>query len=196
MPALIVDPALQAEVIRQFNLRGELSPFNLTENVVPIFDIGKLLSTVTPTVVTTLAGSQGIRVGTNSAINALAVRNTGFNDAMIVNSGRVTNPTAGTVLADTGQLVANGQVIHWIICSDSATLTLFDIQWRNAANSATIATWSYLVGGNLPCVQMFNQLNLNIVNNERVRIVAVAAVTGDVNATIGSTLSNASPADI
>ncbi len=196
MPALIIDPALQAEVIRQFNLRGELAPFNLTENVVPIFDIGKLLSTVSPTVVTTLAGSQGIRVGTNSSINALTVRHTGYDDAMIDNSGRVTNPAAGTVLADTGQLTGPSQLIHWTINSDSATPDLFSVEWRNAANAATIATWGFFVGGNQISVQMFNQLNLNITNNERVRIVSVATVTGDVNATIGATLSNASPADV
>ncbi len=193
MPALIVDPALQAAVIRQFNLRGELAPFNLTENVVPIFDIGTLLQILDPTVVTTLAGSQGVRIGL-VASTSLAVNPPPYNDTRIINSGRTVNPAAGAVIADTGQLVNGPHMVHWICAHNAALAVEFDIEWRNAANAATLATWSYIAlpgGDNL---QMFDQLTLLFAQNERLRIVTPAAVVGSVNCSVGATSFVASAA--
>ncbi len=185
MPAIIVDPALQAAVIRQFNLRGELAPFNLTENVIPVFDIGKLTSLAeAPTVVTTTFGQQGLRIGTDSASEGLITRPKAFDDAQIVNSGAVVNPAAGTVLADTGQLAAGDRMVHWLINSNAAAVTDFSVEWRDAANAVTIAIWTFFVGGNTESVQMFNPLVLTFATNERLRIVATGVVVGTVNATV------------
>ncbi len=181
MPAIIVDPALQAAVIRQFNLRGELAPFNLTENVVPVFDIGSLTGNL-PTVVTTLAGFQGVRVGTLSRNTALIEAPVEINDTDIVDSGVVVNPAALQVLVDTGAFPAlNNRLIE---CHISATVIAdFRIEWRNAANAANLATWSTFADAH---GYMLGPWNLRFAMSERIRIISIAAVVGSVTAVISS----------
>ncbi len=181
MPALIVDPALQAAVIRQFNLRGELAPFQLTEQVVPIFDIGQLLGAA-PTVVTTTVDSQGLRVGTASQSTALTVLRPAFDDGN-VSSDVTVNPIAGAVLADTGA-VAFGSVfqlsaqINW-----NTAIVDFQVEWRNAANDTTLAQWEYQVGTGLPHVT-FGPVALNMLTSERIRIVTASGGTGTSSSTV------------
>ncbi len=141
---LIVDPALQAEVIRQFNLRGELAPFNLTENVVPIFDIGTLLRDIDPTVVTTLAGSQGVRVGL-AAGDTLQTADKRIEDTNVVDGGVTVNPGAGALLADSGQLAAGTSRI-WATFGSTAALSGLELAWRDAADAADLAVWRFLYG--------------------------------------------------
>ncbi len=192
MPALIVDPALQAAVIRQFNLRGALSPFELTEKVVPIFDIGQLVGAA-PTVVTTLVGSQGIRVGTANAGVYLPVGGIRRNDGDITNSGATVNPAAAAVIVDTGQLAAGTHFFHAIINWNAAILD-FQIEWRNAANAATLALWGFQVGTGQPSVQ-FGPHPLNIATNERLRVVTASGGTGTADATVMTTGANPSSAN-
>ncbi len=179
---LIIDPALQASVVRQFNLRGELAPFNLTENVVPIFDIGTLLRAVDPTVVTTAAGFTGVRPGTTGNDQYLTTFIPVVEDTGIFNSGATVNPGAAQVLVDTGQRSAGPMLIHWII-NNNAAISDFDVQWRNAADAATLATWTYFAGTGQPSVSSI-LMNLDMALNERIRIVTGGAVVGTVNATI------------
>ncbi len=185
MPAVIVDQALLARVIRQFNLRGNLEPFNLTENVVPVFDIGSLTGQ-DPTVVTTTADLQGVRVGTANAGVYVGTVSPDYQDANIVNSGAQVNPGAGQVLSDTGQLAGGTHNFHWTINSNAAAVTDFAVEWRDAANLVTLAIWTFFVGGTTESISMFNQFRLNLLVDERVRIVSTGAVVGTVNTTIGS----------
>ncbi len=181
MPPLIVDPALQASVIRQFNLRGELAPFRLTEEVVPIFDIGQLLTAINPTVVTTLAGATGVRVGTtlNQAVATLGVA---YDDGDFVTSGAVVNPGAAQLLADQGGGESGPIVVEGTINSNAA-ISDFDIEWRNAANTATLATWTVFCGTGQPSVH-FGPWHLSLLAAERVRIMNGSIIVGTVNATI------------
>ncbi len=173
MPALIVDPALQAEVIRQFNLRGELAPFVLTNAVVPIFDIGRLASIDTPQVVTTLAGSQGVRVGMADTNAALQVRYPFFSTGLFADDTQAA-PGANTVLADTGAIASAGQFWFQVQAShDDGTAVIFEVQYRNAANNANL--------GVLPITNtqgIREWLSIDIAANERLRIVNVTAIAG------------------
>jgi len=181
VPAIIVDPALQAEVIRQFNLRGDLAPFNLTENVVPIFDIGRLLSLAAPQVVTTTEGSQGIRIGLNGLTNYLAVLPPRLNDGDVFDGGVTINPAAAAVIGDSGQLTAGDNSVHVIISSN--VVVQFVIEWRDAADAVTLASWTILAGG--PSATATNwERNLNIATDERVRVITAAAVVGTVSVAI------------
>ncbi len=191
MTALIVDPALQAAVIRQFNLRGELAPFRLTEQVVPIFDIGQLVGAA-PTVVTTTVGTQGIRIGT-AGTAALVVAQPPLEDANVTDGGFSVNPGAAAVLVDTGALGAGDRTFDAYM-NGSALYDLI-IEWRNAANTANIATWSLLVGG----VGVGNNVhwgphNLNLANNERLRILTGGAVVGTVSSVMHHVFSQQSSA--
>ncbi len=188
---LIVDPELVARVVRQFNLRGELAPFNLTENVVPTFDIGRLQGqAVDPTVVTTLANSQGVRVGTISAVTALPTMPVRYDDGDIVNSGPTVNPAAGQVIADTGQLGPGRHLVHWVL--NTSVAADLHLEWRNAADAATLATWPFFIDvGN---ASMFESLALEFSLNERLRVITPVAVVGTVNATVAAAPLTASSA--
>ncbi len=181
MPARIIDPDLQARVVRQFNLLGPLAPFNLTENVVPIFDIGQLIGAA-PTVITTLAGSQGVRVGTAQSTHYLNVEPTFWSSTDIVNSGAVVNPAAGAVIVDTGQLSAAFKKF-WCVINWNAAILDFQIEWRNAANSATLATIGFQVGTGQPSVQ-FGPVIVSPASNERLRVVTASGGTGTADATV------------
>ncbi len=186
MPALIVDPALQASVIRQFNLKGELAPFNLTENVVPIFDIGRLLTSINPTVVTTLLGSQGVRVGTAAGSTYVQTSTPLVNDNNVTDGGFQVNPGAAAVVVDTGALSAGTREITAYLNGSA----LFDVivEWRDAANAATLASWSLLVGGaGVGNHVQFGPVNLNFLASERVRIVTGGAVVGTLSSAIHQT---------
>ncbi len=183
MPALIVDPALQARVIRQFNLRGELAPFNLTENVVPVFDIGTLTGiALDPRVVTTLAGSQGVRVGTIDAGTYVPTADTVFDDGDVTNRGVTVNPAAGAVISDSGARTSGIHVVHAFINWTAAILD-FAIEWRNAANDTTIATWPVFVGTGLPYVH-WGPFVFNVVGSERFRVITPTGGTGTADATV------------
>ncbi len=182
---LIVDPDLQAQVIRQFNLRGELAPFNLTENVVPVFDIGSLTGNL-PTVVTTLAGAQGVRVGTTAATTFLPVGPVRYDDQNIFTSGPVVNPGAGAVIIDTGQLGSFPHLVHWQVNNSAALAVDFEVQWRDAANAVTLANWPILAEGGAGHVEMMQQLVLSFQNLERLRIITPVAVVGTVNCMVAA----------
>ncbi len=183
MSALIVDPALQAEVIRQFNLRGELAPFRLTEEVVPIFDIGRLLSLAVPTVVTTLEGSQGVRIGTTGGTDYLPVGPVQIDDGDVTNSGAVVNPGAAAVLVDPGAVVGSSiRHVEGVINWNTAEID-FQVEWRNAANTATLTLWSYFCGAGNASVK-FGPWFLNIASGERIRVVTAGGGVGTADVTI------------
>ncbi len=176
---LIVDPALQAAVIRQFNLRGELAPFNLTENVIPTFDIGRITG-FDPTVVTTTAGQQGIRIGTVNSIAYLPVGQPDIGAAGVFDGGVTINPAAGAVIADGGPVGGTGRRSVRVQMSGNAVYD-FQIQWRDAANLVNLATWTILAGGASPNIASWER-TINLTLNERVRVVVLSLVAGSVSA--------------
>ncbi len=170
---LIVDPALQAEVIRQFNLRGELAPFNLTENVVPVFDIGKLVSTVVPQEVVTPGLNLSARIGLDVPNRVLRVGPADYEAAEIFTDTTVA-PGAATVLASTGAITAAGPRA-FLACAghnDNAPL-FFDLQWRDAADAVTLASFPFAIVSELSIA-----VTLSVALNERLRWVNTTAVVG------------------
>ncbi len=193
MPAIIVDPALQAAVIRQFNLRGELAPFNLTENVVPVFDIGSLTGNL-PTVVTTLAGTTGVRVGLSNVDSSFQTTLPKLAAAELDNDSTV-NPTAGDVGATTGQLAVATFLMDGFVCNNGA-ITDISFEWRNAADSATLATWTLFVGTGGPTARWGPYVIDNTVLNQRMRVVYNSTITATVNSTITFNRINYALADV
>ncbi len=180
----IIDPALQAEVIRQFNLRGELAPFQLTNQVVPTFDIGRLASIASPQVVTTTMGSSGVRIGLlSSALNLQVIPDQiDFGDQT---DGRTAvNPAAGTVLVDSGQLLAQNHVIR-AECSANVPVD-FRLEWRDAADAATLASWTVFHGGPSSVAHTWGPFNVRNALNERFRIVNISVVVGTVASNISA----------
>ncbi len=180
---LIVDPQLEADVTRQFNLKGPLRPFELTETVIPIFAIGALLRDLLPPVVTTTAGDTGVRVGTPNRESYLPTGGPAIFSAGVFDSGAVVNPGAGAVLVDTGQL---NSAPNWMTIMVGANVqTDFVVEWRNAANAANVATWTILIGGASANNVQWGPHMIEPNANERVRIV-----TGGVVGTVSANITN------
>ena len=189
--ARIVDPVLIADIISNLNVQGPLAPFEVGETAIPVFDIGKNLS---PDVVTTLAGFQGVRPGTISNKDYLTVGPPRVNSAEEADGGIVNGPVATTVLADTGQLVA-GDWLVWFYITGSTAEAQLRFQRRNAANSGNVTQQSLIFtepGGPIISTPFI----MDVVTDERFRIEVAANVTGLIATTIFHANVSASLADI
>ncbi len=171
---LIIDPALQASVIRQFNLRGELSPFLLTNRVVPTFDIGRLTTSIIPTEVVSPGLSTGVLIGLQNTATALATTPPVVEDAEI-DGDRTTGPSAGDVLADTGQLAPGVHLIRAGL-TYNATTESFDLEWRNAANSASLRTIPFEIEAGDGLIEI--EFAGSFLADERIRWTAKTAAAG------------------
>lgn len=191
MPALIVDPELLAAVTRQFNLKGDLAPFTLTENVVPIFDIGRLIGITEIQKVATPGSQTAVRVGANSAFHLTTGHQASapadwFDDSTL-------NPAAGTVLADTGQLAAGIRMIWGSFAMDDVTQIVdAALQWRNAANDANVGVLQITASGEAPYARV-GPLFVDVSLNERFRWVSGKNVmVGTARTWISDALTNPS----
>ena len=171
MPAIIVDPDLLAAVTRQFQLRGELQPFNLTENVVPTFDIGRLIGLAVQPVVTP-GLTTSVLIGLQAAGFALTTREP-FLEPADVFDDRSVSPNAGDVLADTGGVSASVRSFKIQLMQNTGSAFEFALQWRNAANSATLATFQFIATLNSPFIFDFVA---DMSAGERIRMVSVNTI--------------------
>lgn len=175
--AEIDDPELVAQIVRQLNVKGPLQPFQIPEVAMPVFDIGRLTALDLATRVGLFSEEHLTSAEPSALLADLA-------------TSRSASPVAGLVLADTGQLTAGLHLINAQISVSLATGN-FDLQWRNAANAATLRTIPFEVTheGSKAIKYMVNIA----AANERFRFVSVAAYVGDVSTII---FSPASPASI
>ena len=94
----------------------------------------------------------------------------------VIAGATVTAPTAGQVIADTGNLTAGEYLIEYSLFAQDTTAVGkgLTVEHRNAANNATVR----VLGG---CATPDNQYGfvrrLTVVANERVRVIAGAAGT-------------------
>lgn len=98
-----------------------------------------------------------------------------------VTQGKVNNPTAGLVLADTGAVGSagpvSGNIVIWTDTSAFVTL-----RRRNATNTADIATQQlYINGQNL---FFMPAVTITLAVNERVQITNDNAFTGTIQASL------------
>lgn len=146
-------PLLNADLIRQLRLTGVLGVLDFNPVVQPVFIIG----------------DRGISIETEQPV---------FEDAGIFSASAV-NPAAAAVIVDTGQLAAG---IHDIMVHASAGLTAtvgnrISFEWRNAANAATLADWQVVASVNSTMIWRYS-FALNILQNERLRMIVVTGLTG------------------
>jgi len=98
-------------------------------------------------------------------------------------SGWVNNPTAGTVIADTGALAAGYYDVDCFTSTSSSTLVSYQVEHRNAANSANLYVNAQYFRDTAipPVISLKNHL---IGANERIRVTAGVGITGGMFATI------------
>ncbi len=185
---LIVDPELQARVTRQFNLKGELAPFRLTETVIPIFDIGRLVG-LAPQEVVTPGLASSVRIGLQSITNHLVTGTPAIAATQVV-AQTDTNPAAAAILADTGQLAAGIKHIRARFYSSDATAHDNRFQWRNAANAANIFEWPFTITGGASGMIYTFDMYISPALNERFRFTNIGAHVGVVTTEISFPASN------
>ncbi len=111
----------------------------------------------------------------------MAVRDYGC-PPIVATTGIQTNPTVATVMADIGASPTGGLYELRIVLGASVAAT-WEIQHRNAANSANIAPAPYVVY--TPANQSGEYvLTLNLAPSERVRVMMNAGITGTAAASI------------
>ena len=92
----------------------------------------------------------------------------------------LTNPIATTVLVDTGALSAGRYLFS--VSAESDVAWIYDIQHRNAANGANVAAQRRRPAAGSEDFLFPNKIT--IAENERVRLLLVNGVTGEVQACI------------
>jgi hypothetical protein len=94
-----------------------------------------------------------------------------------ISEGLKTLPVgAGTVLADTGELSAGNYSLFSTMLSADLAAT-FEIQWRNAANSANIWSQRFYTGALSPVVINEALYFPSIEDDQRIRVVLIGALT-------------------
>lgn len=101
-------------------------------------------------------------------------------------SGRITNPVLDQVLVDTGPIQGGSK--NFQVYAASTGQAAFEIQWRDAANAITKKSQILAVpafGYNMlfPLVR-----EIELLDNERLRVVAVQAITGSVSVSLDVTV--------
>lgn len=173
---VVDDQQLLADCIRLLRASGELGQLRLSDTV-------QLVAPVTPirTVDVNLTNDfVSVRRDQAGPINWRNISYPPRHAAAQINSaGLTTNPAAGAVLADTGALAADDYYFLVIITDRlTAAPTDFRVQWRDAANAANQAEVPLVDGGTATF-----QLE-GFATNERLRITAGQAMTGDVACSI------------
>jgi len=133
-----------------------------------------------------------VRIGVADSSRGLNVLIPPFDDDEIVSD--VQNAVAaGTVLADSGQLAQGKFMVRGGFGQTDNGVRFIDLEWRNAANTATIATFHHLHGALQNGVEI-QPLILTMATDERVRWVANTAIALIVHTWIATTQTFAATA--
>lgn len=178
--AKIVDPQLIADIVRQLNVQGRLEPFDISEIAVPVFDIGRL-SGISIQEVVSPGLNEFIKIGVAGGSNVLPVAPIAFEESEIFDDSQAA-PGAGTVLADTGQIVLTGDyVVQAGVGFNDATPRFFELQGRDAADAVTL--WNIRIAADV-----YHELTFKIfvpITLQRIRWVTTGAVTNTAISWIG-----------
>ena len=97
-------------------------------------------------------------------------------------SGRVVNPVLDAVIIDTGPLAAAPR--NFQIFASATVAAPLEVQWRDAANLVTKASQVLAI----PALDFKTKIpflrELDMLANERIRIVAVTAIVGSVSVSL------------
>lgn len=95
-------------------------------------------------------------------------------------NGILTNPTGGTVLADSGPLGAAKRSICFVAAANITAIVV--LEHRNAANDATLKSQAFMVLASAPLILTLPWAVLDMADNERLRITLNATIVGSIQA--------------
>ena len=101
-----------------------------------------------------------------------------------LSSGRITNPTLDQVLLDTGALPAG--VYFFAAYGAGSVASVFEVQHRDATNTVTLKSQIIAAAASsiAPKFEVSERTPLTLAANERIRIIAVAAIVGAVSVSL------------
>jgi hypothetical protein len=94
----------------------------------------------------------------------------------------LTNPGDGTVLATTGAIDPPGEYL-WSVTGTCSVAWVYDAQYRNAADAVTLHSQRRRIAAG-PEDWVFPNKISNVLLNERLRLVLVGAIVGEVQMSI------------
>jgi len=97
-------------------------------------------------------------------------------------SGRITNPVTDAVLVDTGPLSGGSRSVK--VIGSATVAAVFELQLRNAANNATLKSQILAVPASSTGQIDFESMDITMADSERLRVIAVAGVTGSVSVSL------------
>ena len=101
-----------------------------------------------------------------------------------LSSGRLTNPVLDQVLVDTGAMAAGSYFFDAF--ASASVASIFEVQLRDAANAATLKSQIIAVQatGTTWGFEIPSSTYLDVAVNQRIRVIQVAAVTGQVSVSL------------
>jgi len=119
----VVDPERVVDLTRLLQIRGPLGVLNVLDTIVPVVNMGDVVA------------------------RSITVNQPAFRSTDIFSAGVLLAPAVGTVLADTLALPEGTYDVQLQMSSNSANTfsDAFEVQHRNAADNANLATWSFLI---------------------------------------------------
>jgi hypothetical protein len=145
------DAELETGLIRALSVVGQIGKLRVLDIVIPTISLGDVIQ---PTV---------------------EVRSPSFRSTDVFSNGVLVGAAANALLADTGAL-AEGiyDVQYYLASSNTAANTEINFEHRNAANTATLAIWSFIFYRQTSYVTIPwvpNPIAYEIASNERIRLV-------------------------
>ena len=154
----VVDTERTVDLTRLLQIRGPLGVLNVLDTIVPVVNMGDVVT------------------------RAIDIRQPSFRTTDIFGGGFFSGAAVDTVLADTGALAEGDyDVIISMTSRSSAAVQHFNVEIRNAANTANLAVWSQAMRTvSADAISLTLSLALELSADERVRILQrVANVAGE-----------------
>lgn len=154
--AEVDSPLLVADMLRLLNVKGAIGRLQLADIVIPIISLGDV---VQPTV---------------------AIRSPSFRSTDVFSAGILAGPAAGTIMADTGALEAGTYDVQILYSgAETTNRTATVVEHRNAANTATLMTFSIIqdVNANRGFTIAYMAFGYELSVNERLRVIVDRSAT-------------------
>lgn len=149
-----LDDDAVADLVRELQVAGRLGVLNVSDVIVPMYLLGQ---------------RQPLDITVVPPV---------YLSSEVFSAGMLVAPAAATVLADTAALTIGDY--DFIVDNACGGPVWYQIQHRDAANAANVNEWGVVVNASayrLP-------LSLTLANNERLRVLNLAAVAAGVGAQV------------
>jgi len=149
------DPELEADLIRVLSVVGRVGKLRVADIVIPTVSLGNVVQ------------------------QTVEVRQPAFTSSNIFSAGAQVAAAINTVHADTTALAAGTYDVKIIIRAGAALFAMvFQVQHRNAANTANLAQWDFVPEGDNGSILVANEtFGYELGLNERIRILNLTAMT-------------------